>query len=98
MKWIITAWKARAQQKREPATEVGNETSTEFLPAYLEVVERPAPPWTRRTALAISSLLMPCWFGQSWSTRYSRCSCGTSHRVQSLKGDTAISSGRDCSY
>jgi len=58
MKWIITAWKARAQQKREPATEVRKRDEYEFLPAYLEVVERPAPPWTRRTALAISSLLI----------------------------------------
>lgn len=58
MKWMMTAWKARAQQKREPATEIRELDEYEFLPAYLEVVERPAPPWTRRTALAISSLLI----------------------------------------
>jgi RTX toxin transport system membrane fusion protein len=52
------------------STDVPERTRDEydFQPGYLEIVERPAAPWAKRTALAITSLLIIalCWsiFGQ----------------------------------
>lgn len=37
---------------------VRNTYDYEFLPAYLEIIEKPPSPWTRRTAIAITAFLL----------------------------------------
>lgn len=51
-KSLLGAWRRRGQPDRRP------DTSYEFLPAYLEILQRPASPWARRSALALALLLL----------------------------------------
>ncbi|PKG38876.1 HlyD family type I secretion periplasmic adaptor subunit [Psychromonas sp. Urea-02u-13] len=52
---IQQAWKA---QRNEAVEIKRSRDEYEFQPGYLEIVERPPAPWTRRTALALTCLLI----------------------------------------
>ncbi|PNO61686.1 HlyD family type I secretion periplasmic adaptor subunit [Aeromonas hydrophila] len=52
---IITALN---KQKNRLGKLVRNNHDYEFLPAYLEIIEKPPSPWARRTAVVITSFLL----------------------------------------
>jgi len=52
---LKTMCAALAARLRGPARP---DTSYEFLPGYLEILQRPAAPWARGTALALAALLL----------------------------------------
>jgi len=54
-KTAVAAWRS---QRKSPPLPKRDKKEYEFLPAYLEVIEKPASPWARRSALAITALLI----------------------------------------
>ncbi|AWK14335.1 HlyD family type I secretion periplasmic adaptor subunit [Candidatus Fukatsuia symbiotica] len=59
---FISQWIAKWRDKQQQAARTRDEY--DFLPAYLDIVERPAAPWARRTAWAIALFLLLVLF---WS-------------------------------
>ena len=55
---INTIKMALKAQKREPQSPKRPQHEYEFLPAYLEVIEKPPSPWSRRVAFAIATFLL----------------------------------------
>tara|TARA_B100001094_G_C18163494_1_gene790677 strand:- start:241 stop:1620 length:1380 start_codon:yes stop_codon:yes gene_type:complete len=58
MKTLKAKWCAWREQLKKNLKTQRAEREYEFLPAYLEVLEKPAAPWARRTAWALLSLLV----------------------------------------
>ena len=55
---INTIKMALKAQKREPQSPKRSQHEYEFLPAYLEVIEKPPSPWSRRVAFTIATFLL----------------------------------------
>ncbi|WP_341661869.1 HlyD family type I secretion periplasmic adaptor subunit [Vibrio sp.] len=55
---INTIKMALKAQKREPQSPKRPQHEYEFLPAYLEVIEKPPSPWSRRVAFTIATFLL----------------------------------------
>ncbi|WP_157619148.1 HlyD family type I secretion periplasmic adaptor subunit [Psychromonas aquimarina] len=58
MKHLRTIQQAWKEQRSAAADIKRSRDEYEFQPGYLEIVERPPAPWTRRTALALTLLLL----------------------------------------
>jgi RTX toxin transport system membrane fusion protein len=58
IKHLRTIRQALKAQRKETADIKRSRDEYEFQPGYLEIVERPPAPWTRRTALALTLLLL----------------------------------------
>ncbi|MCJ8349622.1 HlyD family type I secretion periplasmic adaptor subunit [Moritella sp.] len=58
IKYLRVIRQALKSQRNEPADIKRSRDEYEFQPGYLEIVERPPAPWTRRTALALTLLLL----------------------------------------
>ncbi|GAB3517660.1 HlyD family type I secretion periplasmic adaptor subunit [Photobacterium alginatilyticum] len=58
IKHFKTARKALQQERQAPSALKRSRDEYEFQPGYLEIVERPPAPWTRRTAMALTLLLV----------------------------------------
>lgn len=58
MKHLITFREAWLKVRREPEAIKRSSDEYEFQPGYLEIVERPPAPWARRTAMALTLLLL----------------------------------------
>ena len=57
-KYLNTVRQAVQQERQERKTLQRSSEEYEFQPGYLEIVERPPSPWARRTAVALTSLLL----------------------------------------
>ncbi|WDE02307.1 HlyD family type I secretion periplasmic adaptor subunit [Thalassomonas actiniarum] len=55
---LKTARQALKSQRDEPAKTTLSQREYEFQPGYLEIVERPPAPWTKRLAIGITCLLL----------------------------------------
>ncbi|WP_241430282.1 biotin/lipoyl-binding protein [Vibrio sp. 624788] len=58
LKHINTARQAIKSQKQEPKKIELSQQEYEFQPGYLEIVDRPPAPWTKRLAIGITLLLV----------------------------------------
>ncbi len=57
-KHVKTAWQAWLKDRKSEKAVERNRDEYEFQPGYLEIVERPPAPWTRRTAVALTLLIV----------------------------------------
>lgn len=57
-KHITTAWQAWQKERKSEKAMERNRDEYEFQPGYLEIIERPPAPWTRRTVLSLTLLLV----------------------------------------
>jgi len=57
-KYLNTVRQAMQQERQEQKTLQRSNEEYEFQPGYLEIVERPPSPWARRTAVALTTLLL----------------------------------------
>lgn len=57
-KHITTARQAWQKERKSEKAMERNRDEYEFQPGYLEIIERPPAPWTRRTALSLTLLLV----------------------------------------
>lgn len=58
MKHLMTVRDAWLKERKAPEAMRRSRDEYEFQPGYLEIVERPPAPWARRTAMALTLLLL----------------------------------------
>lgn len=66
MSLIRDAINALKRQKNEPSALTRKTSEYEFLPGYLEIIEKPPSPWARRSAIAIVVFLLSVLAWSVW--------------------------------